>query len=351
MAKPAVSRSTKQRVDRADFVELDDAELVRPRPGRRWCWAVPTMPTSTLSLPPALVSSCGDEFVERLAGDEPFLAAIDEHVVDGQLAGGRVAALGVDLEADAAAFEGDDRFFEGGQRADEAGHRFAFDDLAVAGIERGVGEAEVEQLGPHFLFGLDVVGVRLAADAEQRRLGDVDVAGGDQVVHLAVEEGEQQRADVGAVDVGVGHDHDAAVAALGEVLVLADAGADGGDHAADFFVGEHFVLARLVGVDDLAAQGEDGLELALPAALGGAAGRIAFDQEQLALVDVAAGAVAELAGQAAAGERALAFADELLLLAGGDAGLGGQQALADDRLGGLGVLFEEFAEVLAERAS
>ena len=89
----------------------------------------------------------------------------------------------------------------------------------------------------------------------------------------------------------------------------------------------------------------------MPAALGAAAGRIAFDQVQLALVDVAAGAIAELAGQAAAGEGALALADQLLLLAGGFAGLGGQQALVADRLGRLGVFFEVLAEELAERAS
>ena len=104
----------------------------------------------------------------------------------------------------------------------------------------------------------------------------------DQVVHLAVEEGQQQRADVRAVDVGVGHDDDLAVAALGEVHLVADARADGRDHAADFFVGQHLVFARLVGVDDLAAQGEDGLVFADAAAFGAAAGRIALDQVQLA---------------------------------------------------------------------
>ena len=174
------------------------------------------------------------------------------------------------------------------------------DRAAVARLEDGVGQAGVEQLGLHLLFGLHVVGFLLVPHAEQRRLGHVDVAAFDQVVHLAVEEGQQQRADVRAVDVGVGHDDDLAVAALGEVHFLADARADGRDHAADFFVGQHFVFARLVGVDDLAAQREDGLVLADAAAFGAAAGRIALDQVQLALVDVAAGAVAELAGQAAA---------------------------------------------------
>ena len=65
----------------------------------------------------------------------------------------------------------------------------------------------------------------------------------------------------------------------------------------DFLVGEDFVFARFVGVDDFAAQRQDGLELAQPAAFGAAAGRITFDQVQLALVHVAAEAVAELAGQ------------------------------------------------------
>src|SRR4029079_14239834 len=111
-----------------------------------------------------------------------------------------------------------------------------------------------------------------------------------------VEEVEQQRADVRAVDVGIGHDDDAAVTALGEVLVFADASADGTDHAADFLVGEDFVFARFGGVDDLAAEWKDGLVLARAAAFGAAAGRIAFHEVEFALVDVAAGAVAELAG-------------------------------------------------------
>ena len=60
-----------------------------------------------------------------------------------------------------------------------------------------VAEAEFEELVLHLLFGLDVVGVLLAADnAEQRRLGDVDVPLRHEVVHLAIEEGEQQRANV-----------------------------------------------------------------------------------------------------------------------------------------------------------
>jgi hypothetical protein len=131
---------------------------------------------------------------------------------------------------------------------------------------------------------------------------------------------------VRAVDVGVGHDDDLAVAALGDVLILADADADGRDHAADFLVGQHFVFARLVGVDDLAPQRQDRLVLAQPAPFGAAAGRIAFDQVQLALFDVLAGAVAQLAGQAAAGERPLCSRTSCRPC-GRFAGFGGEQPL------------------------
>ena len=55
---------------------------------------------------------------------------------------------------------------------------------------------------------------------EERRLRDVEVALLDHLRHLPVEEGEQQRADVAAVDVGVGHDDDAVVADLGDVVLL-----------------------------------------------------------------------------------------------------------------------------------
>ncbi len=57
----------------------------------------------------------------------------------------------------------------------------AFELAAVAGLEGRVAEAELQELLVHLLFGLDVVGVFLAADAEQRRLGDVDVAADDQL--------------------------------------------------------------------------------------------------------------------------------------------------------------------------
>ncbi len=100
------------------------------------------------------------------------------------------------------------------------------------------------------------------------RLGDVKVPFFDQRLHVAEEEGQQQGADVAAVHVGIGHDDDAPVAQAGEVEAVADAGAQGGDERLDLVVGEDLVQAGALGVEDLAAQGQDGLEVAVAALLG-----------------------------------------------------------------------------------
>ena len=192
-----------------------------------------------------------------------------------------------------------------------------------------------------FAVVLDVLLELALLDAVERRLRDVDVAALDELRHVAEEEGEQQGADVRAVDVGVGHQDDLAVAELGEVeVVFADAAAERRDHGADFFVAEHLVVAGFFDVEDLALERQDGLEAAIAALLGGAAGGLALDQVELAAVGVALGAVGELAGQAAAVERALA-AGEVAGLAGGFAGAGGFDRLVDDALGDGRVLLEE----------
>ena len=65
-------------------------------------------------------------------------------------------------------------------------------------------------------------------DLEQRRLGDEEVPRFDHRVHVAEEEGQQQRPDVRAVDVGVGHQDDLVIAQLRDVELF---GADAGAHA------------------------------------------------------------------------------------------------------------------------
>ncbi len=164
----------------------------------------------------------------------------------------------------------------------------------------------------------------------ERRLRDVEMAALDQLAHLPVEERQQQRADMRAVDVGVGHDDDLVVAQLvGVELVAADAGAERGDQRADLLAREHLVEARALDVEDLAAQRQHRLEFAVAALLGGAAGRVALDDEQFGLGRIALLAVGELAGQRGDVERALA-AGQLARLAGGLARGGGLDHLADD---------------------
>src|SRR5207248_10953320 len=132
----------------------------------------------------------------------------------------------------------------------------------------------------------------------------------DEFLHVAEEEGQKQSADVRAINVGIGHENDVAVAQLGRIKIfLADAGAERGDHGADLFVTEHLVVARFLDVEDLSFQRQDGLETAVAALLGGAASGFALHQEQFAAFGLALGAIGELAGQAAAIERALAASE------------------------------------------
>ena len=138
---------------------------------------------------------------------------------------------------------------------------------------------------------------------------------------------------MGAVDVGVRHDDDLVVAQLVDVeLLVADAGAERGDQRADLLAAQHLVEARALDVEDLAAQRQHGLEFAVAALLGGAAGAVALDDEQLGLGRIALLAVGELAGQRIHVERALA-AGQLARLARGLARGGGLDHLADDDLG------------------
>src|SRR3546814_10947293 len=115
--------------------------------------------------------------------------------------------------------------------------------------------------------------------------------------HLAIEEGEQQRADVRAVDVGVGHDDDLVIAQFCKVEFVADAGAERLDQRADFLGRDDPVETRAFDIQYLALQRQDRLDVAVAALLGRSARRIAPDQEKLALAGGALLAIGHLAGQ------------------------------------------------------
>ncbi len=143
-------------------------------------------------------------------------------------------------------------------------------------------------------------------DAIERRHGHVDVTALDELLHLPEEEGQEQRADVRAVDVGVGHHDDPVVAQLLDVELGADPAADRGHDRLDLEVREHLVDAVLLRVDHLAAEGQDRLEVLVARVDRRAAGRVALDEVELAALGVGRLAVGELAGQTAAGECPLA---------------------------------------------
>ena len=215
--------------------------------------------------------------------------------------------------------------------------------LAVAVGDLDVAQPLAQQDALELAVVLEVE--RLAAaelEPVERRLGDVDVPRLDHRQHVPEEERQDQRADVRAVDVGVRHRHDLVVAQALEVELLADAGVDRRDHGLDLDVREDLVDPRLLDVEDLAAQRQDGLELAVAGVAGGAAGAVALDQEELALRRVVVGAVLELAGQARVLERRLA-AHEVARLARGLAGARGLQRLVDDRARLRRVLLEPLA--------
>ena len=189
----------------------------------------------------------------------------------------------------------------------------------------------------------------------------------DQGAHLAVEEGEQKRADVGAVDVGIGHDDDLVVADLGNVegdvardlvlhavvvglhdlLVVVVAAVDSRDHRADLGVLELPFEVGLLDVQDLAAQGQDRLRAVVAAGDGRAAGGVALHEEELAFGGVVGLAVRELAEEAA--EFGAARLEHLVLdLLGRLAGAHRLEDLVDDLRADLRVLLEVVLELLED---
>ena len=103
----------------------------------------------------------------------------------------------------------------------------------------------------------------------ERRLRDEQVAAFDEFLHLAVEEGQQERPDVAAVDVGIAHQDDPVIAELGDVKVVGPhAGAERRDDVPYFLESERLVEPRLLDVEDLALEGQDRLEDSVAPLLG-----------------------------------------------------------------------------------
>ena len=107
------------------------------------------------------------------------------------------------------------------------------------------------------------------------------------------EERAEQGRDMEPVRISIGEDADLAVAELGEVGALRIRPERDRD-VADLVVGHDFVIVRVPGVEDLAAQGQYCLVLRIARLAGGASCRVSLDDEELAARDVVAVAVGEL---------------------------------------------------------
>jgi hypothetical protein len=149
----------------------------------------------------------------------------------------------------------------------------------VEQLEHGILDPARDQRNLERALVLEVLLGLAAAHFVERRLGDVEVSALDQRGHLTEEERQQQRANMGAVDVGVGHDDDAVIAQLVGVEILADAGAERSNQRSDLLARQHLVDPRAFDIEDLAPQRQHRLKLAITALLGGAAGGIALHDE------------------------------------------------------------------------
>ena len=197
--------------------------------------------------------------------------------------------------------------------------------VALGLLEAAARALQAAQGGDELLVGVGVDDLLLAPpragdlDAVQGRDGGEDPARLDHGAHVAEEEGQQEGADVGAVDVGVGHEDDLAVAGGLQVKGASAAGADHLDDGRALDVAQHVGLGGLLHVEDLAADRQERLELGVAGVLGGPQGGVALDDEQLRGGDVVAAAVGELGRQGGGLQGGLAAGD-LLVQARRDAG-------------------------------
>src|SRR5205085_9572238 len=130
-----------------------------------------------------------------------------------------------------------------------------------------------------------------------------------------VEEAVDRLPALGPFDVDVSPDDDRLIAQLRHVDALADSRTERDAQGPDLLAREDLVETRLLDVEHLAEHRQDGLEAAIAPGLGRAAGRIPFDDINLAPLRVTLLAVGQLAGQGHPLERPLAD-DEIALLAG-----------------------------------
>ena len=63
----------------------------------------------------------------------------------------------------------------------------------------------------------------------------------DERFHIAVEESQKQRRNMGAVHIRIGHDNDFSVPGFGNIKIFTNAAAKGGNHIFNLITGQHTV--------------------------------------------------------------------------------------------------------------
>ena len=134
----------------------------------------------------------------------------------------------------------------------DIGQLFAFQGFTI-GFDAGVLQSQIQQELIQLKIVFEVALLLAMFGFIQRWLCNVDIATLNDFRHLTVEEGQEQGADVRAIDVGIGHDDDAVVAELvWVVFFFAYAAAQSGNQGGHFLAGEHFFKTGFFHVQNLA---------------------------------------------------------------------------------------------------
>ena len=119
----------------------------------------------------------------------------------------------------------------------------------------------------------------------------------DQFRHETIHEGQHQRINMRAVDIGIGHDNDFVVAELADIKVIMHAAAESRDHRADFFIGVNSFFSCLFDIENLAAQRKNRLRCTASRGFRGASRGISLDQKDFTFLRILVRTVCQLSGQ------------------------------------------------------
>ncbi len=205
-----------------------------------------------------------------------------------------------------------------------------------------LGVALSTHLGGHQITLLIGVGHPLGLaplDFIQRRHSGIDIAVFNQGTHIAEEEGQQQRSDMGTVHVRIGHNDHFMVAQLLDVELVTDTGTQGHDQGVQLIVAIDFIGPGLLHVQHLTPHGQNRLEPGISALDGRACSGVTLDDVDFTEAGVPLVAVLQLVRHLTGFQTGLT-ADGFSGLSGGFTSPVGHHGLFQDGLGSGRMLLE-----------